>query len=201
MITVTAVTGRYARLVIDDLLRRGVPATDIVAAARSPEKAADFAERGVQVREADYDRPETRVPAFTGADKVLLIPSPGFGQRYPQMERAIKAAAEAGVGLIAYTSFVNTDTSTLGLGDEHKQTEARIRASGLPFVMLRNAAYTDRYPVHDGRPRGRGIRPDRKTHRLSRSAGRRVREDARRRRTARVVRQPPRRDQPRHRAR
>jgi NAD(P)H dehydrogenase (quinone) len=145
MITVTAATGHYGRLVIDELLKRGVPAGDIVAAVRDPHKAAGLAGRGVQVRGADYDRPDTLVPAFTGASKLLLIPSAVFGQRYPQMQRAITAAAEAGVGLIAYASFVNTGTSTLRLGEEHKQAEAAIRASGLPYVMLRNGAYTEMY--------------------------------------------------------
>jgi NAD(P)H dehydrogenase (quinone) len=145
MIIVTAATGHYGRLVIEELLKRGVPAGDIVAAVRDPHKAAGLAERGVQVREADYDRPETLVPAFTGGGKLLLIPSPVFGQRYPQMQRAITAATEASVGLIAYASFVNTGTSTLRLGQEHKQAEAAIRASGLPFVLLRNGAYTEMY--------------------------------------------------------
>lgn len=146
-ITVTAATGHYARLVIEELLKRGVPAGDIVAAVRTPQKAADLADRGVQVREADYDRPETLVPAFSGTDKLLLIPSTVYGQRYPQMQRAVKAAAEAKakVGLIAYAGFVNSDTSTLRLGEEHKQTEALLRASGLPFVLLRNGAYTEMY--------------------------------------------------------
>jgi NAD(P)H dehydrogenase (quinone) len=93
MITVTAATGHYGRLVIEELLKRGVPAADIVAAVRTPQKAADLAERGVQVREADYDRPETLVPAFSGADKLLLIPSTVYRQRYPQMQRAVTAAA------------------------------------------------------------------------------------------------------------
>jgi NAD(P)H dehydrogenase (quinone) len=145
MITVTAATGHYGRLVVEELLKRGVPAADIVAAVRDPHKAADLAERGVQVREADYDWPESLVPAFNDAVKLLLIPSAVFGQRYPQMQRAITAAAEAGVGLIAYASFVNTGSSTLQLGQEHQQAEAAIRASGLPFVMLRNGAYTEMY--------------------------------------------------------
>jgi NAD(P)H dehydrogenase (quinone) len=144
-ITVTAATGHYGRLVIEELLKRGVPAQEIVAAVRTPHKAADLAGRGVQVREADYDQPETLVPAFAGADKLLLIPSAVLGQRYPHMQRAVKAAAEAKVGLIAYAGFVNSDTSTLRLGEEHKQTEALLRASGLPFVLLRNGAYTEMY--------------------------------------------------------
>jgi NAD(P)H dehydrogenase (quinone) len=145
MITVTAATGHYGRLVVEELLKHGVPASDIVAAVRDLRKASALAERGVQVREADYDRPETLVPAFTDASKLLLIPSADYGQRYPQMRRAISAAAEAGAGMIAYASFVNTGTSTLLLGQEHKQTETAIRASGLPFVLLRNGAYTEMY--------------------------------------------------------
>jgi len=145
MITVTAATGRYGQLVVDALLKRGVPAAGIVAAVRDPHKAAGLAKQGVQVREADYDRPETLLPAFTGASKLLLIPSAVFGQRYPQMQHAVTAAAAAGAGLIAYASFVNTATSTLRLGEEHKQAEAAIRASGLPFVLLRNGAYTEMY--------------------------------------------------------
>ncbi|UZE21984.1 SDR family oxidoreductase [Pseudomonas sp. B21-056] len=145
MITITAATGRYGRLVIEALLRRGVPAPSIVAAVRSPEKAADLAAKGVQVREADYDRPETLTQAFAGADKLLLIPSVSIGQRYAQMERALNAAAEAGVGLIAYAGFINGEVSTLRLGDEHKQTEALIRKSGLPYVLLRNGAYIEMY--------------------------------------------------------
>jgi NAD(P)H dehydrogenase (quinone) len=68
-ITVTAATGHYGRLVIEELLKRGVPAADLVAAVRTPQKAADLAERGVQVREADYDRPETLggCPAVRGS--------------------------------------------------------------------------------------------------------------------------------------
>ncbi|WP_434730717.1 SDR family oxidoreductase [Rhizobium binae] len=144
MITITAATGRYGRLVVEALLRRGVPANEIVAAVRSPE-ATDLAARGVQVREADYDRPETLASAFAGSDKILLVPSADFGQRYPQMVRAVEAAIDAGVGLIAYASFVNTDTSTIRLGEAHKQTEAFIRESGVPYVMLRNGAYIEVY--------------------------------------------------------
>ncbi|MFF3336344.1 NmrA family NAD(P)-binding protein [Streptomyces sp. NPDC002888] len=145
MITITAATGHYGRLVVDELLKRGVPASGIVAAVRDPAKAADLAERGVQVREADYDRPETLVPAFAGTTTLLLVPGAVFGQRHPQIQRAIAAAVEARVGMVAYASFVNTGTSTLRLGEEHKQTEQELRSSGLPHVLLRNGAYVEMY--------------------------------------------------------
>jgi len=145
MITITAATGRLGRLVIAELLQHGVPADEIVAAVRSPEKAADLAEHSVQVRHADYDQPETLEAAFTGTDKLLLIPSAIYGQRFPQINNAVQAAVAAHVPLVAYASFVNAATSTLRLADEHKQAEARIRESGLPFIFLRNGAYIELY--------------------------------------------------------
>lgn len=145
MITVTAATGRLGRLVIEQLLQRGVPADQIVAAARTLHKAADLAARGLQVREANYTRPETLATAFAGTDKLLLISSDVAGQRFGHAKNAVQTAVDAGVGLLAYTSFVNADTSSLVLAEEHKQTEALIRESGLPYVLLRNGAYIEMY--------------------------------------------------------
>lgn len=143
MITITAATGRYGRLVVEALLRRGIPGNEIVAAVRNREKAGDLVAKGVQIRVADYERPETLASAFAGADKVLLIPSVDFDQRYPQMVRAVEAAVDAGVSLVAYASFINTDTSTIRLGEAHKQTEAFLRRSEIPFVTLRNGPYIE----------------------------------------------------------
>jgi len=101
--------------------------------------------RGVQVRPADYDLPETLERAFQGADKLLLISGSEVGRRVPQHRAAIDAAKRAGVKLIAYTSILHADTSPLPLAAEHKETEALLRASGIPFVLLRNGWYTENY--------------------------------------------------------
>jgi NAD(P)H dehydrogenase (quinone) len=147
-ITVTAATGHLGRLVVEDLLSRGVPAGEIVAAVRSPEKAADLAALGVQVREADYTRPETLATAFAGTDKLLLISGSEAGQRLPQHKNAVDAAVAAGVSLIAYTSILFADTTAVPLAPEHKATEEYIRASGLPFVFLRNGWYIENYTAN-----------------------------------------------------
>jgi NAD(P)H dehydrogenase (quinone) len=145
MITITAATSRLGRLVVDELLTRGLPASELTVAVRTPEHAADLATRGVTVCHADYDQPETLRPAFEGTDLLLLIPSAEFGKRSLQARAAVDAAVEAGVSLIAYASFVNAETSTMRLADEHKQVEAHIRKSGLRHVFLRNGAYTELY--------------------------------------------------------
>lgn len=144
MIAVTGATGHLGRLVIQELLR-SVPAAHIVAAVRSPAKAQDLAALGVQVRQADYAQPATLQAAFAGVDKLLLISSSEVGQRAPQHRAVITAAKAAGVKLIAYTSLLHADTSTLGLAAEHQDTEAALAASGVPFVLLRNGWYTENY--------------------------------------------------------
>lgn len=141
MIVVTGATGKLGRLVIAGLLEK-VPAAEIVAAVRTPEKAADLAALGVGVREADYDRPETLASAFRGADKVLLISGSDLGaDRVMQHQNAIDAAKAASIDLLAYTSELRADTSPLKLAAAHKETEQNIQNSGLPFVFLRNGWY------------------------------------------------------------
>ncbi|OSM95007.1 SDR family oxidoreductase [Lonsdalea populi] len=144
MIAVTGATGQLGRLVIEALLKR-IPADQIVAAVRTPSKAQDLADRGVLVRQADYSQPATLATAFQGVDKLLLISSSELGQRTVQHRAVIDAAKAAEVGLIAYTSLLRADTSPLLLAEEHRQTEAALKASGVPFVLLRNGWYTENY--------------------------------------------------------
>ena len=140
MIVVTGANGHLGRLVMDSLLAR-LPASEMVAAVRRPDTADELASRGVAVREADYSRPETLQKVFAGAEKVLLISGSEVGQRVAQHRAVVDAAKQAGVKLLAYTSILRADTSTLALAAEHKETELYLRASGVPFVMLRNGWY------------------------------------------------------------
>lgn len=144
MIVVTGASGQLGHLVINELLKT-VAASEIIAAVRTPSKAADLSALGVTVKEADYTRPETLEAAFAGADKVLLISSSEVGQRYPQHTNVIEAAQKAGVKLLAYTSLLHADSSPLPLALEHKQTEEALATSGLPYVLLRNGWYTENY--------------------------------------------------------
>ena len=70
MIAVTVASGHLGRLVIDSLFEK-VPPSEIVAAARNPEKVADLASKGIAVRQADYARPDTLRTVFTGLDQPL----------------------------------------------------------------------------------------------------------------------------------
>ncbi len=143
MIVVTGASGQLGRLVIEELLNK--TREPIVAAVRTPDKVRDLVERGVEAREADYDRPETLDAAFAGADKLLLISSNAVGKRFPQHKAVIDAAKKAGVARVAYTSILHADTSPLGLKVEHVKTEQALKESGLPFTLLRHGWYTENY--------------------------------------------------------
>jgi NAD(P)H dehydrogenase (quinone) len=144
MIVITGATGQLGRLVIQSLLAK-LPASQIVAAVRNPAKAADLAALGVQVRQADYSQPATLDAAFAGADKLLLISSSEVGQRTAQHRNAIDAAKRAGVQLVAYTSLLHAPGSPLALAEEHLATEAYLKETGVPHVLLRNGWYTENY--------------------------------------------------------
>ncbi|WP_156176522.1 SDR family oxidoreductase [Pseudomonas veronii] len=141
MIAITGASGHLGRLVVPRL-RAALPTTDIVALARSPEKAADL---GVAVRAADYDKPDTLNAALAGADTLLLISSSDIGRRVEQHTNVIAAAKGAGVKRIVYTSLLHADTSSLSLATEHVATEAALKDSGLVHTVLRNGWYSENH--------------------------------------------------------
>jgi NAD(P)H dehydrogenase (quinone) len=147
-IAITGATGHLGRLVVSDLLDRGLDPGDIVAAVRSPEKASDLVERGVQVRPADYDQPGLWPAALKGVDRLLLISSSEVGSRVPQHRTVIAAAAEAGVGSVAYTSIIRAATTGLALAAEHRATEELLAASGIPHTLLRHSWYLENYTAN-----------------------------------------------------
>ncbi|MEP9357468.1 SDR family oxidoreductase [Sphingomonas sp. KR3-1] len=140
-IAITGATGQLGRIVIDKLKQR-LPADQLVALARAPEKAADL---GIEARAFDYDRPETLAPALAGIDTLLLISGSEVGKREAQHAAIVDAAKAAGVARIVYTSLLRADTTTLSLGTEHRATERLIAASGIPFTFLRNGWYLENY--------------------------------------------------------
>lgn len=147
MILVTGASGQLGRRIIANLLARGIEANQIVAAMRSPEKASDLSEQGIVVRQADYNAPASFAAALKDVKRVVLVSSSEVGQRLPQHKNVINAAKDAGVELLAYTSILHADTSPLALADEHRQTEAALAESGVPYVLLRNGWYSENYTM------------------------------------------------------
>jgi NAD(P)H dehydrogenase (quinone) len=154
---IPAASGHLGRLVVQDLLSRGVPAADIVAGARNPDAIADLAATGVRTARIDYDEPATVEAALSPGDSFVLVSGKDLTIRDRQHAEAIAAAARAGVGHIVYTSALRAAESSSPLAASHAPTEEAVRASGLPFTFLRNSWYTENYAGHVPALRDSGV--------------------------------------------
>jgi NAD(P)H dehydrogenase (quinone) len=141
MILVTGATGGLGHETIDALLTT-TPATDIAALVRDVSKATDLAQRGVDVRQADYFDHPALVQAFQGIEKVLLVSSVAFTDRVSQHRNVIDAAKEAGVKHLFYTSIQRSSDFVMPeVTESDLATEAYLKASGLTYTILKNGYY------------------------------------------------------------
>lgn len=144
MIIVTGATGQLGRAIVERLVER-VPANQVGASVRDPEKAADLAALGVRVRRGDFDEPDSLPHAFEGATQVLVVSSNAAaygGDPLAQHRAAIGAARTAGARRIVYTSHMAaSDTSAFPPMRDHHATEVMLRDSGLEWTALRNGFY------------------------------------------------------------
>jgi NAD(P)H dehydrogenase (quinone) len=142
-ILVTGVTGKLGSIVIETLLET-VPAKDLAVSVRNPEKAESLRARGVDVRQGDFDQPETLDKAFTGIDRLLIVSTDGDNEtRIRQHAAAVAAAQRANVGFIAYTSLGNASENPIFLAPVHRATEEAIKNTGIPYSFLRNNWYLE----------------------------------------------------------
>jgi NAD(P)H dehydrogenase (quinone) len=148
-IVITGASGQLGRLTAELVLDR-VPATEVILTTRRPEALSDLAARGAQVRQADFDRPETLAETFAGGERFLLISTDDLGHRTAQHRAAIDAAREAGVRHVAYTSYLNpVEENPAVITPSHRETEKALRESGLAWTALRNTFYAE-YQVPAG---------------------------------------------------
>jgi len=138
-VIVTGASGQLGRLVIDQLLAT-VPAAEVTAVVRDPDKAGDLAVRGIALAVADYNSPESFDGLLRAGDRVLLISgSEMHRDRAAQHKAVLGAAVKADVALFAYTSALGLQGGPVA--DDHRATEDAILASGIPYSLLRNGLY------------------------------------------------------------
>ena len=140
---VTGATGKFGTKVVETLLKT-IPASQLAVSVRNPEKAEGLRARGVEVRQGDFDRPETLDSAFAGIDRLLIISADGDNEtRIRQHTNAVAAAERAQVKFIAYTSLGNASESTMFLAPTHVATEEAILKTSIPYSFLRNNWYLE----------------------------------------------------------
>lgn len=152
---VTAATGQLGNHVVAGLLPDVQSGTiTLTVGVRTLAKVpSEWSQKGVRTQVIDYTESADKwAEALKGVDRLLLISSSsGVGsERVKQHSNVIEGARKANVGLLAYTSLLNADTTTLMLGEDHKATEKFIKQSRVPYVLLRNGWYTENWLALSG---------------------------------------------------
>jgi len=143
-IIVTGASGSFGRAAAELLLERCAP-QDLIFLSRTPAKLNAFAERGAQVRAADFDDPATLAAAMEGGERMLLISTARVGSRVGQHRNAVEAAVAQGVRHIVYTSLIAADEpgNPAIVKHDHRATEEIIEASGAEWTHLRDSQYAE----------------------------------------------------------
>ena len=144
MIVVTGATGQLGRAIVERLVQR-IPADQVGASVRDPEKAAGLDALGVRVRQGDFAKPDSLTHAFEGATQLLIVSSNAAahgGDPLAQHRSAIDAARSAGVRRVVYTSHMAASASSAFPPMlHHAATETMLAESGLSWTALRNGFY------------------------------------------------------------
>jgi len=140
-LAVTGATGHVGRLVaahLADLRPRLV--------LRDPSRAPQL--EGATVAQASYDDLEASRAALAGIDVLFMVSAAESRTRRDEHRTFIRAAADAGVRHIVYTSFAGAaPDATFTLGRDHFDAEQAIRESGLTHTFLRDNFYLDVLPL------------------------------------------------------
>jgi len=154
---VTGASGNLGRQVVSNLLDAG--AGPIIAVTRSPDKLADLAERGVEVRKGDFNDPASLDSAFAGGKRLLIISTDDLepGKRLAAHSNAIAAAPKAGIEHIVYTGLASpSENNPITFTADHRESEALIKATRVNYTILRNNLYADLLLMGGGQSIGMG---------------------------------------------
>ncbi len=107
----------------------------------------DRAPDGYRAVEASYSDSGRAASALAGVDVLFMVSGAEAPDRREQHRTFIRAAAQAGVGHIVYTSFhAAGPDAVFTLARDHGATEEHLRASGLGWTFLRDSFYLDFAP-------------------------------------------------------
>lgn len=139
-------SGRTSMKMIDDLLARGVPASDLILVSRSPERAelAAYGAKGATLRYGDFTDLASLPQAFAGGERMYFMPMnhpPDEVDEVAVKTAVARIAKEAGVRYCVYQSFIGA--GVIESCEDDFQTENAIRASGMEWTILRTGIFSE----------------------------------------------------------
>ena len=146
-ILITGATGQVGGGVVRRLLAHD--GVELVAAVRSPEKAAPFAAQGIRTVVLDFDREETLAPALQGIDRTLLVT--GYTVDMLRQSKAfLDQARAAGVQHVVHLGACGRDDTTVAHWAWHQLVERYIEWRGFSFTHLRPETFMQNLLSYNG---------------------------------------------------
>jgi uncharacterized protein YbjT (DUF2867 family) len=154
LVAVTGATGALGGRVVQRLA--GSDDVRLRLVVRDPARAPEVAGAEVTAFPGGYADGSGFTEALRGVHTLYLVSAAEAEDRLQQHLTAVRAAADAGVERIVYTSFLDaTPDAVFTLVRQHFATEQAIAATGVRHTFLRHSMYADFVPffatVEDGR--------------------------------------------------
>jgi NAD(P)H dehydrogenase (quinone) len=152
-ILITGATGQLGKEVVNALLKK-TDAGNVSVLVRDAAKAEDLKAKGVDIRIGNYDDEASLVKAFKGIDSLYFVSSSELANRSQQHENVVKAAKEAQVKHVVYTSFQRRNETAsspiAAVSAGHLAAEEALKKSGMAYTILKHGLYLDMLPIFLG---------------------------------------------------
>lgn len=161
-ILVTGATGVVGKSTVEHLLRKGIPASQVIGLSRKKENLEDLIAKGVEIHEGDYLDYNSLLRAFEGVDKIMLTSAIAFTDRSTQHYNVITAARQMGVKHVVYMSIMRKEGSGRIIPEVTESdlfTEQVLKSSGLDYTVLYHPPFADLLSFYYGpNPYEKGIK-------------------------------------------
>ena len=151
-VLVVGATGGIGRLVVQEAVRKGYT---VRALARSPRKAAQVLPPEAEVVEGDLTRAATLAKAVDGVDAIIFTHGANGGEDpqavdYDGVRNVLLALHGRRVRVVLMTAIGLTNRTAFGtLVDWKRRSERLLRASGLPYTIIRPGWFDYNEPGQD----------------------------------------------------
>jgi len=146
-ILVTGATGNVGSEIV-----RLLPREQVRIASRTVTEGQKRYPDGYDIREFNFERPETLAPALVGVEKIFLMRPPALANVPRYFAPAIEAMRAAGVQQVVFLSLVGADRNRVV---PHHKIEKLLEASSMAWTFLRasffmqNLSTTHRDEIRD----------------------------------------------------
>lgn len=167
-LAILGASGKLGFATLNALLDHGMLSPkDIVCTTSSnsgAQKLDAARQKGVNIKRADWDNPNTFEEAFQGCSKLFIISSSRIEKDFNEAPEgkgreadhygALAAAQKAGVRHVYYTSLAFASPSKSRVMKAHERTEAWLARNwtgdGQSFTIIREGLYNESWPLYMG---------------------------------------------------